>query len=97
MHYFTYLCVGIGVSSLSLFAPTLVHGIGYTGLFMAFATFLIPDKEIMSRFIPHTKTSLPYLLKPVSQVQVFIFDMLCLCSVHALFLENCRTICMGSG
>lgn len=96
MHYFTYLCIGIGVSSLSLSAPTLVHGIGYTGLdaqlftippyacayvvtliaayvtdkyercgsvaavfyFMAFATFLTPDKEIMSRFILHTKN--PY-------------------------------------
>ncbi|KAJ6035175.1 hypothetical protein N7499_002393 [Penicillium canescens] len=32
MHYFTYLCVGIGVSSLSLSALTLVHGIGHTGL-----------------------------------------------------------------
>ena len=32
MHYVTYLCVGISVSSLSLFAPTIVEGIGYTGL-----------------------------------------------------------------
>ncbi|KAJ5634119.1 hypothetical protein N7528_001961 [Penicillium herquei] len=32
LHYFTYLCMGIGVSSLSLFAPTIVEGIGYTGL-----------------------------------------------------------------
>lgn len=28
----TYLCLGIGVSSLSLFAPTIVEGIGYEGL-----------------------------------------------------------------
>ncbi|KAF3401382.1 hypothetical protein DPV78_005136 [Talaromyces pinophilus] len=32
VHYFVYLCCGIGVSSLSLFAPTIVSGIGYTGL-----------------------------------------------------------------
>ncbi|KAJ5729293.1 uncharacterized protein N7483_003801 [Penicillium malachiteum] len=32
LHYLTYLCMGIGVSSLSLFAPTIVEGIGYTGL-----------------------------------------------------------------
>lgn len=40
MHYFTYLCMGIGVSSLSLFAPTIVEGIGYTGL--AAQLFTIP-------------------------------------------------------
>ncbi|KAF9888959.1 hypothetical protein FE257_008129 [Aspergillus nanangensis] len=32
MHYVIYLCVGIGVSSLSLFAPSIVQGIGYEGL-----------------------------------------------------------------
>ncbi|KAL4898367.1 major facilitator superfamily domain-containing protein [Aspergillus ambiguus] len=32
MHYMTYLCAGIGVSSLSLFAPSIVAGIGYSGL-----------------------------------------------------------------
>ena len=40
MHYITYLCMGIGVSSLSLFAPTIVQGIGYTGL--AAQLFTIP-------------------------------------------------------
>ena len=32
MHYIIYLCAGIGVSSLSLFSPSIVAGIGYTGL-----------------------------------------------------------------
>ncbi|KAI2677462.1 hypothetical protein LCP963914a_8120 [Penicillium roqueforti] len=32
VHYVLYLFVGIGVSSLSLFAPAIVQGIGYTGL-----------------------------------------------------------------
>ncbi|KAH8662436.1 major facilitator superfamily domain-containing protein [Xylariales sp. PMI_506] len=32
VHYFTYLCLGVGVSSLSLFAPTIVAGLGYVDL-----------------------------------------------------------------
>ncbi|KAJ5278666.1 hypothetical protein N7478_004038 [Penicillium angulare] len=32
VHYMIYLCAGIGVSSLSLFAPSIVEGIGYAGL-----------------------------------------------------------------
>ncbi|KAM0330826.1 hypothetical protein ACHAQA_003781 [Verticillium albo-atrum] len=32
VHYFTYLCLGVGVSSLSLFAPTIVQGLGYRDL-----------------------------------------------------------------
>ncbi|KAL1982946.1 hypothetical protein VTN96DRAFT_633 [Rasamsonia emersonii] len=32
VHYFTYLLLGIGVSSLSLFAPTIVQDLGYSGL-----------------------------------------------------------------
>lgn len=32
VHYFTYLCLGVGVSSLSLFAPTIVAGLGYKDL-----------------------------------------------------------------
>lgn len=32
MHYVTYLCIGVGVSSLSLFAPTIVAGLGYKNL-----------------------------------------------------------------
>lgn len=32
VHYFAYLCLGIGVSSLSLFAPTIVLGLGYEDL-----------------------------------------------------------------
>ncbi|KAL5356269.1 major facilitator superfamily domain-containing protein [Aspergillus floccosus] len=32
MHYIIYLCAEIGVSSLSLFSPSIVAGIGYTGL-----------------------------------------------------------------
>ncbi|KAB8230982.1 major facilitator superfamily domain-containing protein [Aspergillus alliaceus] len=32
VHYISYLCIGIGVSSLSFFAPTIVAGIGYIGL-----------------------------------------------------------------
>lgn len=32
VHYWTYLFLGIGVSSLSLFAPTIVQGLGYEGL-----------------------------------------------------------------
>ncbi|KAH0427677.1 major facilitator superfamily transporter [Colletotrichum camelliae] len=32
VHYFTYLCLGVAVSSLSLFAPTIVSGLGYKDL-----------------------------------------------------------------
>ncbi|KAM0463280.1 hypothetical protein ACHAPV_003409 [Trichoderma viride] len=32
VHYVTYLCIGVGVSSLSLFAPTIVAGLGYKNL-----------------------------------------------------------------
>jgi uncharacterized membrane protein YwaF len=32
VHYLVYLCLGVGVSSLSLFAPTIVAGLGYTNL-----------------------------------------------------------------
>lgn len=32
MHYITYMCIGVGVSSLSLFAPTIVSGLGYKNL-----------------------------------------------------------------
>jgi hypothetical protein len=32
MHYVTYLCVGIGISSLSLFSPTIIEAFGYEGL-----------------------------------------------------------------
>ncbi|KAF3799314.1 MFS transporter prlL [Colletotrichum gloeosporioides] len=32
VHYFTYLCLGVAVSSLSLFAPTIVSGLGYRDL-----------------------------------------------------------------
>ncbi|KAG5743469.1 hypothetical protein H9Q70_013824 [Fusarium xylarioides] len=32
VHYFIYLCLGVGVSSLSLFAPTIVAGLGYHDL-----------------------------------------------------------------
>ncbi|KAI0817097.1 major facilitator superfamily domain-containing protein [Xylaria sp. FL0064] len=31
-HYFAYLCLGVGVSSLSLFTPTIVAGLGYHDL-----------------------------------------------------------------
>lgn len=32
VHYFAYLCLGVGVSSMSLFAPTIVAGLGYKDL-----------------------------------------------------------------
>jgi hypothetical protein len=32
VHYLVYLCLGVGVSSLSLFAPTIVAGLGYKDL-----------------------------------------------------------------
>lgn len=32
LHYLTYLCIGVGVSSLSLFSPTIVAGLGYENL-----------------------------------------------------------------
>jgi hypothetical protein len=32
VHYLTYMCIGVGVSSLSLFAPTIVSGLGYKDL-----------------------------------------------------------------
>ncbi|KAF0321813.1 major facilitator superfamily transporter [Colletotrichum asianum] len=32
VHYFTYLCLGVAVTSLSLFAPTIVSGLGYKDL-----------------------------------------------------------------
>ncbi|KAJ4854809.1 major facilitator superfamily domain-containing protein [Trichoderma breve] len=32
VHYITYMCIGVGVSSLSLFAPTIVSGLGYKNL-----------------------------------------------------------------
>lgn len=32
VHYFAYLFVGSGVASLSLFAPTIVAGLGYKDL-----------------------------------------------------------------
>lgn len=32
VHYIVYLCLGVGVSSLSLFAPTIVAGLGYIDL-----------------------------------------------------------------
>lgn len=31
-HYFAYLALGVGVSSLSLFSPTIVQGLGYRDL-----------------------------------------------------------------
>ncbi|PMD45553.1 MFS general substrate transporter [Hyaloscypha variabilis F] len=32
IHYITYLALGVGVSSLSLFSPTIVQGLGYENL-----------------------------------------------------------------
>jgi hypothetical protein len=32
VHYITYLALGVGVSSISLFSPTIVQGLGYKNL-----------------------------------------------------------------
>ncbi|KAJ7571965.1 MFS transporter [Mycena floridula] len=32
LHYFIYLCISVPFSSISLFTPTIVSGLGYTGL-----------------------------------------------------------------
>lgn len=32
VHYVAYLCLGVGVSSMSLFSPTIVAGLGYKDL-----------------------------------------------------------------
>ncbi|KAK7446649.1 hypothetical protein VKT23_014343 [Stygiomarasmius scandens] len=32
LHYLVYLCIAVPFSSISLFAPTIVSGLGYTGL-----------------------------------------------------------------
>ncbi|KAJ7590232.1 MFS general substrate transporter [Mycena floridula] len=32
LHYFVYICVSVPFSSISLFTPTIVSGLGYTGL-----------------------------------------------------------------
>ncbi|KAJ5727168.1 hypothetical protein N7493_004988, partial [Penicillium malachiteum] len=90
LHYFTYLCMGIGVSSLSLFAPTIVEGIGYTGL--SAQLFTIPPYACA------------YLVSPPPSLHLrYAMLVLCTCSVFgslpslcAWVSDNVRTTTAGS-
>lgn len=65
VHYLAYLAIGVGVSSLSLFSPTIVNGLGYVDLqaqlftvppyacayVLTFAAAMISDRKKSRGFI----------------------------------------------
>lgn len=77
-----YLCVGIGVSSLSLFAPTIVEAIGYTGL--SAQLFTIPPYACA-----YVVTLGAAYISDKWQCRGLVAAVFCLCGVVTFLIQAC--------